>query len=453
MNPIDTPGLMLPPHNTEYEHAVLGGLLCWPERLDDLSIAERDFYHADHRMIYSAIRDCVEVEGRADVVLVAERMNTAGSLEGVGGLRYLVQLSSSVPGATNLHLYAKGVVEKARERALMAAANEIAVIAGAGTGSYAEKLAAAQSLLLGIENTQATGEAQTLREALRAMVERVERVNNGTEKTITTGFRDLDKKIVGLGAGDMVVVAGRPSMGKTALALQIADHVSETAPVLIFSLEMGAEQLAMRQAASKGKIDLMSLRSGNLDDDGWQRLTYALGKLQSRQIYIDDRSGLSMHQIRARARQTKRKHGLGLVVVDYIGLIHGEGENRVNVVSEISRNIKAMARELGVPVMALSQLNRGLANRTDKRPQMSDLRDSGSIEQDADLILLLHREDYYNPNSDWKGVAECIVAKQRNGPTGMIPLAFMHEHALFGDFAGRYDPDAQEAKPARRGFA
>lgn len=450
---LNDPTIRQPSNNIEYEHAVLGALLCWPERLDELSIAERDFYLKDHRMIFSAIRDCVEADGRADVVLVAERLSAQGNLEKVGGLQYLVQLTSNVPGVANLNRYAQGVMDKARERALMTAAGEIAVIAESRNGSYTEKLAASQALLMGIENTQAVGEAQTLREALRAMVERVERVSNGTEKTITTGFHDLDKKIVGLGAGDMVVVAGRPSMGKTALALQIADHVSETAPVLIFSLEMGAEQLAMRQAASKGKIDLMDLRSGSLDEDGWQRLTYALGKLQSRQIYIDDRSGLSMHQIRARARQTKRKHGLGLVVVDYIGLIHGEGENRVNVVSEISRNIKAMARELGVPVIALSQLNRGLAARSDKRPQMSDLRDSGSIEQDADLILLLHRDDYYNPDSEWKGVAECIVAKQRNGPTGMVPLAFMHEHALFGDFAGRYDPDAREAKPTRRGFA
>lgn len=449
----DRPDLSRPPHNTEYENAVLGALLRWPDRIDDLGLSERDFFLSDHRTIFAAIRDCVEADGRADVVLVADRLSNAGKLDQVGGLPYLVELATNVPGASNLGRYAQGVIEKARERALMAAASEIAVIAESPSGSYAEKLAAAQSLLMGIETTQATGEAQTLREAMRAMIERVERVSSGTEKTITTGFRDLDKKIVGLGAGDMVVVAGRPSMGKTALALQIADHVSETEPVLIFSLEMGAEQLAMRQAASKGKIDLMSLRSGDLDDDGWQRLTYALGKLQSRQIYIDDRGGLSMHQIRARARQTKRKHGLGAVVIDYIGLIHGEGENRVNVVSEISRNIKAMARELGVPVIALSQLNRGLANRNDKRPQMSDLRDSGSIEQDADLILLLHRDDYYNPDSEWKGVAECIIAKQRNGPTGMVPLAFMHEHALFGDFAGRYDPDARESKPARKGFA
>lgn len=445
--------LILPPHNTEYENAVLGALLCWPERLDDLPIAERDFYHADHRMIFSAIRDCVEADGRADVVLVAERMSANGNLEKVGGLRYLVQLSSNVPGATNLHLYAKGVIEKSRERALMAAANEIAVIAESPTGSYAEKLSAAQSLLLGIEQTQATGEAQTLREALKAMMEHMERLHDGTEKNLITGFRDVDKIIVGMGPGDMIVVAGRPSMGKTAFALQVALHVSETDPVLIFSLEMGAEQLAMRQAASVGKIDLAAMRAGKLDDDATERMTYALGKLRSRPIYIDDRGGLSMHQIRARARQTKRKHGLGAVVIDYIGLIHGQGENRVNVVSEISRNIKAMARELGVPVIALSQLNRGLANRNDKRPQMSDLRDSGSIEQDADLIMLLHRDDYYNPDSDWKGVAECIIAKQRNGPTGMVPLAFMHEHALFGDFAGRYDPDAREAKPTRRGFA
>jgi len=249
----------------------------------------------------------------------------------------------------------------------------------------------------------------------------------------------------------MVVVAGRPSMGKTAFALQIATHVSETDPVLVFSLEMGAEQLAMRQAATVGKIDLMALRSGNLSEEDWNRLTYAMGKLKERPIFIDDRGGLSMHQIRARARQTKRKHGLGLIVVDYIQLIHGDGHNRVDVVSEISRGMKAMARELGVPVVALSQLSRKVEDRTDKRPQMSDLRESGAIEQDADLILLLYRDDYYNHDTEWKGVAECIVAKQRNGPTGMVPLTFIGEHAQFADFAGRYNPEAKEAKQ-KRGF-
>jgi replicative DNA helicase len=223
--------------------------------------------------------------------------------------------------------------------------------------------------------------------------------------------------------------------------------------VLLFSLEMSAEQIAQRQAASIGKIDLQAMRSGKMNDGDWEKLAYATGKaINDRQLFIDDRSGISMHQIRSRARQVKRKHGLGLIVIDYIGLIHGEGENRVNVVSEISRQIKNMARELGVPVIALSQLNRGLATRVDKRPVMSDLRDSGSIEQDADVIMLLHRDEYYNADSEYKGMAECIIAKQRNGPVGMVPLSFVAEYAQFGNYAGQHSAPSEKVK-GRRGFS
>lgn len=440
------------PRSVENEQAVLGGLLQWPERLDDLSIVEADFFDSTHREIFASLRDCIELDGKCDMLLVADRLNAANRLEGIGGLSYLLTLREACVSPVNIKSYAKRVIETAQERGLLAAAGEIAVIAQTSAPSFSDKLARAQALLMGIETSGSSDEAQSLREALKQMIERVDRMHSGTEVSTKTGFADLDAKIVGLGAGDMVVVAGRPAMGKTAFALQIAANVAETDPVLVFSLEMGAEQLAMRQAATVGKIDLMALRSGNLSEDDWQRLTYAMGKLRERPMFIDDRGGLSMHQIRARARQTKRRHGLGLIVVDYIQLIHGDGNNRVDVVSEISRGMKAMARELGVPVIALSQLSRKVEDRTDKRPQMSDLRESGAIEQDADLILMLYRDDYYNTDSQWKGVAECIVAKQRSGPTGMVPLTFISDHAQFADFSGRYEPDAKETKQ-KRGFA
>lgn len=450
MNLGDIPGLKLPPHNIEYEQAILGCLLRWPERLDEIGLGEHDFYDEAHRLIFNAIRDSLEAYGKCDILIAAERLSVAGKLDRVGGLQYINSLTEATASAANLRHYVKGVQEKSLERGLLAASYEISDIA-TSSESCAEKIAKAQAVMMGVETAKTTTDAVSLRDAMKAMIERVDRAFHGTEQLVKTNFHDLDKKIIGLAAGDMVVIAGRPSMGKTAFALQIATYISETAPGLIFSLEMSAEQLAMRQAATEGKIDLMALRSGQMTDDQWERLTYATGKLSGRQIYIDDRGGLSMQQIRARARQAKRKHGLGVIVIDYIGLIEGSGENRVNVVSEISRSIKCMARELDVPVIALSQLNRQIEQRPNKRPLMSDLRDSGSIEQDADLILMLYRDDYYNPDTEWKGVAECSIVKQRNGPTGMIPLAFQAEYARFGNFAGQYDQDRPK-EINRRGF-
>lgn len=451
--PLDLSGLKMPPHHAESEQAVLGGLLqdnAAMDRIADL-LGETDFYTQQHRQIYRALMALIDSGKQADVITVAEFMQAAGILEQVGGLPYLVSLTNNTPGSGNIRRYAEIVRERSVLRKLAEAGMRITDMAFApGQFDSRALLDDAQKALSEIDTATATTDAIPVRDAMRQMVENVDAAFHGTDKKLKTGFKDLDRQIVGMAPGDMVVVAGRPSMGKTAFALQIAGHVSETDTVLVFSLEMPSDQLAMRMAASIGKLDITALRSGQLEDDGWQRLTYATGKLVNRPLHIDDRSGLSMHQIRARARQVKRKHGLGLVIIDYIGLIYGEGENRVQVVSEISRQIKSMARELAVPVIALSQLNRGLATRNDKRPMMSDLRDSGGIEQDADVIILLHREEYYNPDTDWKGAAECIVAKQRNGATGMIPLAFLAEYAQFGDFAGRYEPDRQQRK--KRGF-
>lgn len=447
----DDLGARLPPHHAESEQSVLGGLLIDNTAMDRIDLAESDFYAHDHRLIWKAITGLIDNGKPADVITVAEALDAAGELNRVGGLPYVVALSINTPSAANIRSYAKTVKERAMMRRLAEAGTRIADMAYAG-GDASESVAQAQQAVMELDTTEAAQESVCLRDALRAMVERVDEAFHGRNPATLTGFTDLDAKIVGLEKGDVIVVAGRPSMGKTAFAMQIAEQVSESEPVQVFSLEMGAEALSMRMAAGVGKIDLMKMRTGQLNDDDWNRLTYALGKLNNRPLYIDDRSSLSVAQIRARARQTKRKHGLGLIVIDYIGLIDAPGENRATAVGAVSRGLKAMARELAVPVIVLSQLNRQVTGRTDKRPVLSDLRESGAIEQDADLILLLHREDYYDPDSQYKGIAECIIGKQRNGPTGRIPLAFDAESARFGNYAGRYEPEAQ-AKPARKGFA
>lgn len=447
--PMDFPEttMRMPPNHSESEQAVLGGLLQDNTAIDRIDLAESDFYAHDHRLIWKAITGLIDNGKPADVITVSEVLEAAGELDRVGGLQYVVALSANTPSAANVRSYARTVKDRAMLRRLAEAGTRIIDMAYTG-GDAGEAVAQAQQAVMELDTTEAAQESVSLRDALRAMVERVDAAYHGTAPAIPTGFADLDAKIVGLEPGDVIVVAGRPSMGKTAFAMQVAENVSESNPVLVFSLEMGAQQLAMRQAAGTGKIDLMKLRTGQLQDDEWGRLTYALGKLNNRPMYIDDRSSLSVAQIRARARQTKRKHGLSLIVIDYIGLIDAPGENRATALASVSRGLKAMARELAVPVIVLSQLNRQVTGRTDKRPVLSDLRESGAIEQDADLILLLHREDYYDPDSQWKGVAECIIGKQRNGPTGRIPLSFDADRARFGNYAGNYSPEAQ-AKPAR----
>ncbi len=434
-----------PPHHAESEQAVLGGLMIDNTALDRIDLSETDFYAHDHRLIWKSITGLIDKGRPADVITVAESLGN--ELDLVGGLQYIVSLQSNTPSAANIRSYAKVVKDKATLRRLMEAGNRIGELAYSQDADTA--VAEAQKAVMELESVAAS-ESISLRDALRTMIERVDAAYHGNVVATKTGFADLDGKIIGMEPGDVIVVAGRPSMGKTAFAMQIAEHVSESMPTQVFSLEMPAMQLSMRMAASVGKIDLMKLRAGNLNDEEWGQLTYALGKLINRPMYIDDRAGLTISQIRARARQTKRKYGLGLIVIDYIGLIGGKGENRANVVGEISRGVKAMAKELMVPVILLAQLNRKVTDRADKRPQISDLRESGDIEQDADLILLIHRDEMYNPDSQYKGMAECIIGKQRNGPLGIVPLTFSGEYARFGDFAGSYAPEKKNTR--KRGF-
>lgn len=438
--------LKLPPHHLESEQAVLGGLLKDNAGLDWLELSEADFYRTEHRTIYRAIRRLYDQGKPADVVTVAEWIGE--DLYNAGGMPYLVELVNGTTTA-NLKRYAEIVRERSILRKLAEVGAKIADSAYS-CGDALKILDEAQKTLSEVESCNTSTDAEPIMDSLRRMVESIDAAYHGNDKKLKTGFTDLDRKIIGLSPADMVVIAGRPSMGKTSLAMQIAEHVSETEPVLIFSLEMPAEQLAMRMAAGAGKLDITSMRSGKLQDDDWQRLTYAITKIRDRPIYIDDRAALTMQQIRARARQEMRKRGLGLVVIDHISLIRGEGNNREQEVSAISRGIKALAKELNIPVIALSQLNRELEKRHNKRPVMSDLRDSGSIEQDADLILMLYRDEYYNQDTTWKGVAECLIGKQRNGEIGMVPLTFVAQHAQFGNYAGNYAPDMKQK--AARGF-
>lgn len=436
--------LKLPPHSVDAEQAILGGLLQDNTAYDRIAdtLTEADFYRQEHRLIYRAALGLINGNKPADVVTVAERLDAEGILQDVGGLPYLVDMVNNSTAA-NVRSYAGIVRERSILRKLAEVGSALADSVYSPAKSASVLLAEAQQTLSEMETKSASAEAKPIADALRGMIERIDATYHGGVKALKTGFKDLDEKIVGLEPGDSIILAGRPAMGKTAFGLQIANHVAESAPVLVFSLEMPAQQLAMRETSRISNIDLMKLRTAKLGEEDWQKLTYAVGKLNTRNLFIDDRSGLNMQQIRARARQVKRQHGLGLIVIDYLQLIAGEGENQNTKITNISQQIKLMARELGVPVITLSQLNRDLERRTNKRPTMADLRDSGAIEQDADVVLFLYRDEYYNLETTWKGVAECIIGKQRNGPVGFVLLTYISERAMFGDFTGRYTPYTQ----------
>ncbi len=442
--------LKLPPHSLEAEQAVLGGLLlengAW-DRIAD-QVGESDFYRQDHRQLLRAITRLIAENKPADVVTVAELLESMGELEGIGGLPYLVSLTSNTPSAANIRRYAEIVRERAVLRKLVETATTIADSAYAPAGKSAGQLldeAEARIFEIAESGSRSNQGFQEIQPLLRSAVERIDELyhrDNPSEVTgIPTGYVDIDRMTSGLQPGDLVIVAGRPSMGKTAFSLNIAEHVALDAglPVAVFSMEMGAQQLVMRMIGSVGRLDQHKLRIGQLKDDDWQRLTYALGKLNEAPFYIDETPALNALELRARARRLMRTCGgkLGLVVVDYLQLMSSssQGENRATEISEISRSLKALAKELNCPVVALSQLNRSLEQRPNKRPVMSDLRESGAIEQDADVIMFIYRDEVYNPESQDKGKAEIIIGKQRNGPIGMVPLAFIGENTRFENLA------------------
>ena len=443
--------IKLPPHSVEAEQSVLGGLLLEASALDKIAdlMTDDDFYRFEHRLIYRQVVRLSELAKPVDVITVAEALEIAGELDKVGGLPYLGSLAQNVPSAANIRRYGEIVRERSIMRKLVEVGTDIASSSYNPAGrDAAQLLDEAESKVLKIAEAGSRGKQgfMTMPPLLTQVVERIETLyglDNQSDVTGTaTGFTDLDSMTSGLQAGELIIVAGRPSMGKTAFSINIAENVAldSKLPVAIFSMEMGASQLALRMLGSVGKLNQHDLRTGRLQDDDWGRLTHALGKLNDAPIYIDESAALSALEVRARSRRLHRKYGgLGLIVVDYIQLMSSNAgkasENRATEISEISRSLKSLAKELNVPVVALSQLNRSLEQRPNKRPVMSDLRESGAIEQDADLILFIYRDEVYNSDSPDKGKAEIIIGKQRNGPIGKVELAFRGEYTRFDNLA------------------
>ncbi|MFC3683539.1 replicative DNA helicase [Hydrogenophaga luteola] len=443
--------LRVPPHSIEAESSVLGGLLldngAW-DRVADL-INDSDFYRYEHRLTFSAIAALVNASKPADVVTVYEHLQNLGKADEAGGLAYLNSLAQYVPSAANIRRYAEIVRERAILRKLVAASDEIATNAFNPQGRPVAKIldeAEQKIFKIGEEGSRMKEGFQGMDTLVVDLLDRVqEMADNPNDITgVPTGFIDLDRMTSGLQAGDLVVLAARPSMGKTAFAINIAEHVAlnEGLPVAVFSMEMGASQLAVRIVGSIGRINQGHLRTGKLTDDEWPRLTEAIEKLRNVSLHIDETPGLTPSELRANARRLARQCGkLGLIVVDYLQLMSGSstsgGDNRATELGEISRGLKMLAKELQCPVIALSQLNRSVEQRTDKRPMMSDLRESGAIEQDADIIMFIYRDEYYNRETCKEpGVAEIIIGKQRNGPTGTVKLAFLNMLTRFETLAG-----------------
>lgn len=442
--------LRIPPHSIEAEQSVLGGLLLDNsafERVAD-SVSEDDFYRYDHRLIWHHIARLIALSRPADVITVFEALQNAGKAQDVGGLAYLNALAQNTPSAANIRRYAEIVRDRAILRKLVSIADEVSASAFNPQGrDTKELLDEAESRIFKIaeESSRQTSGFQDLNSLLTQVVGRIDelyhREGDSDVTGVPTGFIDLDRMTSGMQGGDLIIVAGRPSMGKTAFSLNIGEHVAieQGLPVAVFSMEMGGTQLAMRLLGSVGHLDQQRLRTGRLTDDDWPKLTHAIQRMQDAQLFIDETPALNPLELRARARRLARTCGqLGLIIVDYLQLMgsSSSGENRATEISEISRNLKGLAKELNCPLIALSQLNRSLEQRPNKRPVMSDLRESGAIEQDADVILFIYRDEVYNPDSPDKGSAEIIIGKQRNGPIGTVRLAFIGNQTKFANYAG-----------------
>ncbi|MEW5709806.1 MAG: replicative DNA helicase [Pseudomonadota bacterium] len=431
----------LPPQSVESEQALLGALLLdnrtWDQVADLIKAA--DFYRADHRLIYEAIDALVQAGKAADPLTVAEWLQDRGKLEEAGGLAYLGAVAGSAGGGANAVRYAEIVRERSVRRQLLAATHEVTALCHNPGGMSAEDIASAaeQAIFAAVERR--LSEAMPVRHHLALLFAQVDERSRspGAPIGISTGFLDLNACVGGLRASDLIVIAGRPSMGKSALAFNIASHVAQAGhPVAAFSLEMSAEQVAARLVAAEARVPLNGLLQGKLLEAEWPQVTQAWAKLNDLPLVIDETPAVTCAHIRARCRRIKRAYGgLGLIVVDYLQLMRGQGENRTQEVGSLSRGLKALAKEFAVPVIVLSQLNRECERRTNKRPMMADLRESGEIEQDADVICFVYRDEVYHPESPDRGTAEVIVAKQRNGPTGMVRLTYLGEYTLFTNYA------------------
>jgi replicative DNA helicase len=441
---VSSEALRLPPHSAEAEQAVLGGLMldntAWDRIADEL--AEEDFYRRDHRLIYRGISELVERGAPADAVTVAEHLGQLGCLEEVGGLAYLGSLARDTPSAANIAAYSAIVRERAVLRRLIEIGGEIASSAYDPRGrSSAELVESAEQRVFQLaERRQRRAGIVTLKSILPGTIDRIDMLYNseGEITGVPTGFEKLDKMTAGLQPGELIIIAGRPSMGKTSLAVNIAEYaaIRHEVKTAIFSMEMSAEAIAMRLISSVGRVNHSQLRTGSFADEDWNRINHAVSQMTRAPIFVDETPALTPGELRTRSRRLKREHGLGLIVVDYLQLMQvpGTKENRATEISEISRSMKALAKELKVPIVALSQLNRSVEQRQEKRPVMSDLRESGALEQDADLIAFIYREEVYDKDTPRRGIADIIVAKQRNGPTGDFPLTFLGEYTRFENY-------------------
>lgn len=438
----------MPPQNIEAEQAVIGAIFLEPSSLilaSEILIPE-DFYRVAHQKIFSVMLKLNDNGKAVDLVTVTEELSAVKLIEDIGGVSYLSELAASVPTAANIEYYARIVEEKSLLRRLIRTATNIATDGYTREDEVETVLSEAEKSILEVAQRKNAGAFHNIKDVLVRTYDNIELMHNrvGDITGIPTGFTELDRMTAGFQRNDLIIVGARPSVGKTAFALNIAQNVAIKAGenVAIFSLEMGAEQLVMRMLCAEGNIDAQRLRTGSLTDEDWGKLTMAMGSLSNAGIFIDDTPGVRMNDIRAKCRRLKQEHGLGMILIDYLQLILGSGrsgENRQQEVSEISRSLKQLARELEVPIIALSQLSRGVEQRQDKRPMMSDIRESGSIEQDADIVAFLYRDDYYDKESENKNIIEIIIAKQRNGPVGTVQLAFVKEYNKFVNLERRFD--------------
>lgn len=447
-------------HHIESEQSVLGGLLLDPKSHDRIDfLKEDDFYRLEHRTIYRHILLLLAQNKPVDVITVAESLHSSGEENQTGGLAYLGELASHTPSAANIKRYAEVVSEKRMLRDLLAVSNEIADLAQHSTLPLEERIDKAEGAVYALaeKRIEHKEEPKAIGSILSSVIEEIEDLyqRGGGITGVSTGFTDLDAKTLGLQPGDLIIIAGRPSMGKTAIALNLAEYaaIELEKPVMVFSMEMGQHALAKRSIASVGKINMGSIRSGRLTDEDFSRMSYAVGKLAHAKLTIDETPALSVTQIRSRARRLARKSGLAMIVVDYIQLARGTGDSREQEIASISRGLKGIAKELNVPVVALSQLSRKVEERSDKRPMMSDLRESGAIEQDADLILMMYRDEYYNPESIERGVAEVIIGKQRNGETGTVKLGFEGAYSRFVNLSEEAKANLESAREVAKPVA
>ncbi|OZU89446.1 replicative DNA helicase [Virgibacillus indicus] len=436
-----------PPHNIEAEQSVIGAIFLEPEAFSTASelITAEDFYRASHQRIFAAMMKLADKGEPIDVVTVTSYLHDLKQLEEAGGVSYLSELAESVPTAANIEYYSKIVDEKSLLRRLIRSATDIVTSGFEREDEVEDVLNEAEKSILEVSGRKNSGAFKAIKDVLIDVYDNIEQLHHQDADVtgVPAGFRDLDRITSGFQRNDLIIIAARPSVGKTAFALNVAQNVAVNTDenVAIFSLEMGADQLVQRMLCAEGNIDAQRLRNGQLQADDWSKLTMAMGSLSNAGIFIDDSPGIRVSEIRSKCRRLKQEHGLGMILIDYLQLIQGSvnsRENRQQEVSEISRSLKGLARELEVPLIALSQLSRGVESRQDKRPMMSDLRESGSIEQDADIVGFLYRDDYYDQESEKQNIIEIIISKQRNGPVGTVELAFVKEYNKFVDLDHRY---------------